>query len=308
MPWKTGAKPGEHPERRSLLCPTNALGRSGPWLPSIPSIHLLGPISKRLLRATESKCLRKNSCSKLGHKRPNHCCRCGKLRDSYPQRLQVEYLVDNGKKSSRICLLWAVDTTEDIHYGRSACFRHSLTEHWTSDSERIGHKTQPTTQLNMVGCSCGWSARLAVGWVMLSNFAVSKLQLLKTHTLQTLSLSISSQKNTKTLSHVCGMLCKLTHKFKQFAVQQNRSLPNTTWCCRDLVAKRKAKTEKNRETGLPCQLWSRYAKYPKDFLWAPSPMRLFDDVLCGFSFHGLGSKQLQDIASTSKHCVSKSEV
>ena len=75
--------------------------------------------------ATESTCLRKNSCSKLGHKRPNHCCRCGKLRDSYPQRL------DNGKNSSRICLLWAVDTTEDIHYGRSACFRHSLTEHWT---------------------------------------------------------------------------------------------------------------------------------------------------------------------------------
>ena len=140
---------------------------------AMATIHAAGSyFLPRLLRATESRYLRKNSCSRLGHRRPNHCCRCGKLRDSYPQRLV------KGKNSSRICLLWAVHTTEDVHYGRSACFRHSLTEHWTSDSERIGHKTQPTTQLNMVGCSCGWSAmRLAVGWAMLSNFAACKLPL-----------------------------------------------------------------------------------------------------------------------------------
>ena len=177
-----------------------------------------------------------------------------------------------------------------------------------SDSERIGHKTQPTTQLNMVGCSCGWSAkRLAVGWAMLSNFAVSQLQLLKnTHRKLSLSIYLNlflSKKAPRlflSLSHVCGMLCKLTHKF---AVQQNRSLPNTTWCCLDLVAKNGKKEGQNRETEkqvypASCDLmWPRYAKYPKDFLWAP-PMRLFDDVLCGFSFHGLGSKQMQVQANT----------
>lgn len=277
MPWKTGANPGEHPERRSLLCPPNALG------------HGYHPFICWVLFSPESKCLRKNSCSKLGHKRPNHCCRCGKLRDSYPQRLA------NGKNSSRICLLWAVDTTEDIHYGRSACFRHSLTEHWTSDSERIGHKTQPTTQLNMVGCSCGWSAkRLAVGWAMLSNFAVSKLQLLKnTHCKLSLYLFLSKKAPRLFLTFVA---C--------FANSPTSLLYSKTGLCptpRDAAATwwQKGRPKPRNRFTLPVVISvSRYAKYPKDFLWAPSPMRLFDDVLCGFSFHGLGSKQLQVQANT----------
>ena len=95
MPWKTGANTVfKLPERRNLLCLPKL------WAMGIIHTHLLGPVfCKRLLRATESKCLRKNRCSKLGHKRPNHCCRCGKLRDSYPQRLH------KAKNSSRICLL-----------------------------------------------------------------------------------------------------------------------------------------------------------------------------------------------------------